>query len=68
MGRVIESLWEWIFSILTSDGFIGLLCVSGFIFIIGGVGSALDTGLDWGEVFMILIGIGIFIGFGMLLI
>ena len=68
MGKVISSFWEWIFSILTSDGFITILSLSGYILIVAGVGSAFETGLDWGEVFMIFAGIAIVIGFGMLLI
>ena len=68
MGKVISSFWEWVFSILTSDGFITILSLSGFILIVAGVGSAFETGLDWGEVFMILAGIAIVIGFGLLLI
>ena len=68
MAAVISSFWEWIFNIFTSDGFITILSLSGFLMIVGGVGSAFQTGLDWGEVFMILAGIAIVIGFGMLLI
>ena len=68
MGKVISSFWEWIFNILTSDGFITILFLSGFLLIVGGVGSAFQTGLDWDEVFIILAGIAIVIGFGVLLI
>ena len=68
MGKVISSFWEWIFSILTSDGFITILSLSGFILIVAGLGGASEDGLDWGHVFVILAGIAIVIGFGMLLI
>ena len=68
MAAVISSFWEWVFNIFTSDGFITILSLSGFLLIVGGVGSASEDGLDWGHVFMILAGIAIIIGFGMLLI